>query len=83
MVYLWFTKQGKMLTLRKVNKEIGQHFQDVEIRKGKGYYYITSKDNERSLQIFSLKQTAIYVNSLNQLSLGQWIDAVKELIYGK
>lgn len=56
-----------MLTLKRINKEIKNIGFDCELVKGEGYFYFFGKDFEL------IKDSCVYVNSLNQLSTEQWL----------
>jgi len=65
------------LTLAKVNAEIQAKYPGIELVRGKGYFYIDSKDEALALKIAGLYTSSIYVNSLNQASLEQWMKYVE------
>jgi len=60
-----------MINLSTVNRALAQY--NVQLVRGKGYFYFDGPGTER------WAATAVYVNSLNQLSLEQWIDEYKYL----
>lgn len=66
-----------MLTLKAVNKEIQKKYPGVILEKGKGYFYIYSEDEDHKLH--SLFTRSIGVNSLNQLTMEQWLSSVDYL----
>lgn len=63
-----------MLTLNKVNKEIKKIVPDVELVKGDGYFYFVGKSVELNYS------TSVMVNSLNQLTLDQWLIELTDLL---
>jgi len=69
----------KARNLQQVNQAIQNRRPFVFLVKGKGYYYIASNHEETSLRIASLYQSSIYVYSITNLSVEQWIDAVDHL----
>ena len=58
----------KRLTIKRVNKELEKY--DAELVKGNGYFWFFTKDN--------LKESGVYVNRLNALTLGGWINELKD-----
>lgn len=56
---------------------------DVELVKGDGYHYITSDNNERCQQIYSLTVQSIYVCHFNELTPAQWVEEIKGLLNEK
>lgn len=57
-----------MLTTKQVVKAIKAKFGvDVEMYKGNGYYYFEGDC------VDGCQSTSVYVNTLNQLSLEQWL----------
>ncbi len=65
---------SSVLTAALVQRAIKQKFGDeVELVKGKGYFYFVTKGSE------NWSSTSVYVNSINQLSLFQWLNAYQEL----
>lgn len=61
-----------MTTLRTVNKAIS-HFGDIQIVKGKGYFYFVGD----SVNVWA---KGVYVYGLNELSLEQWIEEAKAVL---
>jgi hypothetical protein len=57
-----------MLTLKKVNKEIKARGIDAELARANGYFYFFGVSVERCYS------TMIYCNSLNRLTLEQWMN---------
>ncbi len=49
---------------------------DILLIQDKGYLYITS-DNANS-PVFTLKETAFYVNSFHDMTLEQWVQEIKK-----
>ena len=49
---------------------------DILLIQDRGYLYITS-DNEKS-PVFTLKETAFYVNSFHDMTPQQWVQEIKE-----
>lgn len=62
-----------MLTLKKINQSIRELGHSEELVKGNGYYYFTKGDTA------SRYETAVYVNSLNSLTLDMWLDEYERL----
>lgn len=60
-----------MLTLKAVNKEIKKLVLDCELVKGSGYYYFCGSAVEIA------KDTSVHVNTLNQLTLDEWIEELR------
>jgi hypothetical protein len=60
----------KNIQLRTVNKAIASKGWSVELVKGNGYFYFIGDDA-------SVCMFGVYVNSLNQLTLADWLDEAK------
>ena len=59
---------------RKMMNEAG--LGDILLIQDKGYLYITS-DNANS-PVFTLKETAFYVNSFHDMTPEQWVQEIQE-----
>lgn len=57
-----------MTTIKKVNEEIVKIGIQAELIKGDGYFYFIGDDVELAFT------TSVMVNSLNQLSLEEWVE---------
>lgn len=69
----------KRLTAKKVAAEIYKHFgYEVELINGNGYFYFVEPDHLHRLD--NWETTSVYVNSLNQMSLDQWLADFKAMI---
>ena len=65
-----------MLRLSTVNKEIKNLGFDCKLVKGNGYFYFM-------VLIFDkVKDSCVYVNSLNQLTMQQWLFELKSKLNG-
>lgn len=68
-----------MLHLKTVNKKIKDKHYDVTLYKGDGYFYM-----EFSGYYFAhgdiFETRSIYVNSLNELTLDEWLEEAQELV---
>jgi len=62
-----------MLQLKTVNRELKKLGSVDELVKGDGYFYFAG---ETSL---SWSQCSVYVNSINQLTLDEWIEEYNSL----
>lgn len=51
---------------------------DVELIRGRGYYYFADASDKSVVDYWST--TAVYVNSLNQLTLPQWLEEFESLM---
>jgi len=61
------------LTLKAVNAEITKRGLNLELFKGQGYFYFSG-------DACNLRQsTSVMVNSLNQLTLEQWVEEAVEM----
>ena len=69
----------KARTLKQLNKIIQEQIGDILLIKGKGYFYVTSEDEEIGLRLAGLDSTSIYVCHLNQQTVSQWIDDVRQI----
>ena len=67
-------------TLKQVNKSIKEQVGDVFLIKGKGYFYVSSDNDELALHLASLPSTSIYVCHINQQSVQDWVDDVKDIV---
>lgn len=64
-----------MLTTKKIVKAIKENFGvDVQMFKGKGYYYFIGSCLEEA------KITSVDVDTINELSLEQWMNEFKRFI---
>lgn len=61
------------MILRTVNNALSIRGVKERLVKGRGYFYFAEGDAA------SWHQAGVYVATLNQLSLGQWLDQWKEL----
>ena len=55
--------------MNKINKELSK-LGKIELVKGNGYFYFIGDDVDIDI-------SGVYVNSLNQLTLKQWIEEAK------
>ncbi len=60
------------VTRGQVNKEIAKLGQ-IELVKGNGYFYFVGDS-------VSVDASGVYVNSIGQLTLDQWIDEAKAVL---
>jgi hypothetical protein len=68
------------LTNRTVESAIKKKFGlDVKLRKGNGYYYFDDPD-DAEMRVIKWPETSVYVNSLNQLTLDQWLHDFEHLM---
>jgi hypothetical protein len=70
----------KARSLKQVNEAIQEKHPLVILVKGEGYFYITSDDEEMGLKIAGMHQSGIYVYSIQQLTVAQWVDVVGYLL---
>lgn len=61
-----------MITRKEVNRAIA-HLGDIELIKGSGYFYFIGN-------AVSTSASGVYVNSLNELSLDEWIAEAQSVI---
>ena len=69
----------KARTLAQVNRAIQREVGNVTLRKGAGYFYVTSDDRSLDLKLQSQHSTSIYVCYLNQQSVEAWIADVRDI----
>ena len=69
----------KARTLAQVNRAIQREVGNVTLRKGAGYFYVTSDDLSLDLKLQSQHSTSIYVCHLNQQSVEAWIADVRDI----
>ena len=69
----------KARTLKQVNEAIRREIGNVTLRKGAGYFYVTSDDRSLDLKLQSQHSTSIYVCHLNQQSVEAWIADVRDI----
>jgi hypothetical protein len=62
------------ITLKTVNKTLKEEGIPLELQKGPSYFYFTGYVLDLS------DSTSVMVNSLNQLTLGEWIEEAQSLI---
>lgn len=72
----------KARTLKQVNKAIQREIGNYTLVKGKGYFYVTSEDQDKDLKLSSLFTTSIFCCSLNHQSVEEWVNDVKDIISG-
>jgi hypothetical protein len=60
--------------LVQINKNLEALQLDVQVVRGAGYFYVIGKDTEHS------SQTSIYVKSVYQLTMDQWISEVLNIV---
>lgn len=71
-------KISRKITAKTVEKEIKKQFgYDVNLINGRGYFYFIDDDGN---SLDSWSTTSVMVNSLNQLSLEQWVEEFKWLM---
>ena len=63
-----------MITIKQINKEITKLGYNAELVKGEGYFYFVGDD------VLLCFTTSVYVNSVNQLTLEQWIESCEDLV---
>jgi hypothetical protein len=68
------------LTLAKVNKYIQQKYPEIELVKGKGYFYVYSKNDAIGLKLAGLFTTTIAVYSLNECTIERWLELVEYVL---
>jgi hypothetical protein len=69
----------KARTLAQVNRAIQKQVGNVMLRKGDGYFYVTSDDDQIDRALMAQYMTSIYVCHLNQQSVESWIADVQEI----
>ncbi len=70
----------KNTTIAKVNAALAILHPKVFLVKGHGYFYIASDDKEMGLKLAGLYTTSIYVNSIKEQSVEQWIEDIENLL---
>ncbi len=68
---------SNMLTLKKVNKEIQKHCPNIELVRGRGYFYLVGINEQGEQEIRDRKRTSIYSNTLNCQEIMSWVVDVK------
>jgi len=68
------------LTIKSLNKIIGEKYPHVILAKGNGYFYLTSNNVETSEKLCQLQSTSIWVPKISILNLTQWMDEVDEIM---
>lgn len=63
-----------MLTLKQVNKALKDKGYEAELIKGKNYFYFTGNS------INCAVSASVMVNSINQLSLNEWVKEYEGLM---
>lgn len=67
-------------SLKKVNAEIKKQIGNYTLRKGLGYFYVTSDNPIKDLKLSGLFTASIQVCHLNHQSIEQWLLDVKEIV---
>jgi hypothetical protein len=70
----------KARTLKQVNSAIQREIGNVTLRKGAGYFYVSSDDLAIDLELQKQYNTSIYVCSLNQQSVEAWVADVRDIV---
>ena len=52
----------------------------IQLERNHGYFYVWSDNDEAQEVICGLYENMILVNTFNQLTIEQWIEAIKELL---
>src|SRR6185437_2550727 len=72
--------QAATLTTRAIEKAIKKKFGlDVKLRKGNGYFYFDDPD-DAEMRVIMWPEASVYVNSVNQLTLEQWLHDFEHLM---
>lgn len=71
-------EQQKDFTLRDINREAKKY--DLELVKGRGYYYWWGLSNKMKLITAGLYSTSVSVYNLNDLSYKQWMDELMDIV---
>jgi len=67
------------IRIAQVNKAIHNVYPTINLIKGDGYFYIYSNDAVMALRIAGLFTSSIAVYKINDLTIDQWVDSVKQL----
>lgn len=70
-------------SLAQINKALNIKYPNLELVKGKGYFYLIAKNDEGTNQLLHLDSTSIYSYRLSNLSVDQWVRCCDEMIKGK
>ena len=70
----------KARSLAQVNRAIQKQVGNVTLRKGDGYFYVTSDDDQIDRALMAQYTTSIYVCHLNQQSVEAWVDDVRDIV---
>ena len=73
--YILESREIKNPKFRKLMKQAG--LEDISLIQDNGYLWITSDTNK---DIFTLPETAIYVNSFNDMTPEEWVEEIKRLL---
>lgn len=73
----------KATSLAQVNKALHKKYPKIDLVRGNDYYYLHSNDKETALKLAGLRQTGIYVYSIKQMTIDQWIKEVEYLLHGE
>jgi len=68
------------ITLEKVNKYIQSIYPEIELVKGKGYFYVYSDNEEIGLKLSGLYTTSISVCNIRDLNLYLWLERVEYVL---
>jgi len=68
-------------TLKDINEHLDKLYNGkIKLTKGSGYFYVYSDDEETGLFLSNLFTTSIYTYKLSLSTIGEWIDAVKNIL---
>jgi hypothetical protein len=68
------------ISIKQINNRIQKQIGDVQLVKGKGYFYLTSEDEGIALYLASLYSTSIFVPHLKFQSVEEWVADVENIM---
>lgn len=70
----------KPRSLMQIRRYIQTKYPTLDLGKGNGYYWFFSEDEKLGNAISSLNTSSVYVASLKQLSLEEWMQEAEDLM---
>lgn len=80
----FYKPNAQPLKINDLNAAIGENFPGVYLAPGHdsngNYFQLISEDEKIAMQFASLPVTRVYVNTINDLTIPEWVMAVAELL---
>ena len=56
---------------------------DIDLYKDEGFFFIDSENDDRVEQLSMLRDLTINVRDFEDLTVPEWVDAIKNIIYNR